>query len=325
VHYTVEDLSDPDYTASTNNLVYPIRPATRIPASPYLGVMNKRHRPWGGYPLRSGGGGTSAVATDYSMSLKDPGVRTSDEWDFPTNKFASLGAIGRVHRGTPWQTIYLKSTVEQPRTWLEWSGSLGTHPTNDWKFADLFTVAANDNAARGLLSVNQTNIAAWSAVLSGVTALSNSVGGVSAQTFIISPNTPQLRTIVQGINTARARKSDRLFRNLGDLLATPELTVNSPFVNRTNLVKNLNDAVVERIPQQILSLLKADEPRIVVYAFGQSLKPAERSLVTLGKFYNVCTNYQITGEMVSKTVMRIEDAPEKPRVVVESYSIVSPD
>ncbi len=82
---------------------------------------------------------------------------------------------------------------------------------------------------------------------------------------------------------------------------------------------------VERIPQQILSLLKTDEPRIVIYSFGQSLKPAEHSLVTSGNFYNICTNYQVTGELVTKTILRIEDAPQKPRAVVESYNILPPE
>ncbi len=37
------------------------------------------------------------------------------------------------------------------------------YPTNDWVLPDLFTTALNDNSARGLLSVNQTNYAAWAA------------------------------------------------------------------------------------------------------------------------------------------------------------------
>ena len=81
---------------------------------------------------------------------------------------------------------------------------------------------------------------------------------------------------------------------------------------------------MERIPRQVLSLLKTDEPRMVIYSFGQSLKPAERSLVTLGNYYNICTNYQITGELVTKTVLRFEEAPYKPRTVVESFSILPP-
>ena len=38
-------------------------------------------------------------------------VTRSDDWDFPTNKFPNIGWLGRVHRGTPWQTIDMKSPV----------------------------------------------------------------------------------------------------------------------------------------------------------------------------------------------------------------------
>ena len=45
----------------------------------------------------------------YNLALKDPLVWQSDDWDFPTYKFPTVGWLGRVHRGTPWQTVYLKS------------------------------------------------------------------------------------------------------------------------------------------------------------------------------------------------------------------------
>jgi hypothetical protein len=210
----------------------------------------------------------------------------------------------------------------------------GAHPTNDWKYLDLFTVAPNANAARGLLSVNQTNTAAWSAVLSGVHVLSNSApnlgamaGGPKFADRFIEPASIQLRRIVNGINRAKNQRPNQVFENLGDVLAAPELTVQSPFLNLTpqQIQHGLTDEAVERIPQQVLSLIKSDEPRIVVYAFGQSLKPAERSIVTSGNFYNICTNYQVTGEVVAKAVLRIDDAPKRPRVVVESYNILPPD
>lgn len=327
VHYTAEDLTDPVLTASTNSFAIISPPNNPLPQS-NLGLQNERYRPWGGNPNKT------ADEYAYRMGLKDPGVRSSDDWEFPTNKFPNIGWLGRVHRGTPWQTIYLKSEVEEPARWLAWAGSLGTHPTNDWKLLDLFTVAPNDNAARGLLAVNQTNVAAWSAVLSGVNVLSNSLVnpgamvGVRFDDRVIEPSSPQLLKIVEGLIRTKSRQPNRTFRSIGDVLATPELTVASPFLNLTpqQVQRGLTDVAVERIPQQILSLLKTDEPRVVVYAFGQSLKPAERSLVTLApKFFNICTNYQVTGELAAKAVLRVEDAPDKPRVVVESFTILPPE
>jgi len=326
VHYTPEDLTDPVLTSSRNALF--IRPPNNpLPVS-NLGLMNERYRPWGGNPNRT------ADASSYRMSIKDPLVRSSDDWDFPTNRFPNIGWLGRVHRGTPWQTIYLKAGAEEPNLWVQWAGSYGTHPTNDWKLLDLFTVAPNPGAARGLLSVNQTNLAAWSAVLSGVAVLSNSLAnpgpitGMKFDDLFIQPNSPHLSRIVDGINRAKAQQPTGTFQSLGDVLAAPELTVASPFLNLSSpaqLERGLTDVAVERIPQQILSLLKTDDARIVIYAFGQSLKPAERSLVTAGSFYNICTNYQITGEYATKTVIRIEDAPRKPRAVVESFTILPPE
>jgi len=92
----------------------------------------------------------------------------------------------------------------------------------------------------------------------------------------------------------------------------PELTVASPFLNTnslTQLQQGISEAVYERIPQQILSLLRAGEPRFVIYAFGQSLKPADRSIVTSGPFFGLCTNYQITAEVATRTVLRVEGSP----------------
>src|SRR5207247_5997556 len=102
---------------------------------------------------------------------KDPGIWSPDNWDFPTNKFPSIGWLGRVHRGTPWQTIYLKAAEAPLENWLMPNGpstSMAAHPTNDWRILDLFTTALHPNATRGQLSVNQTNQAAWSALLSGI-------------------------------------------------------------------------------------------------------------------------------------------------------------
>src|ERR1035438_9616036 len=65
-----------------------------------------------------------------------------------------------------------------------------TQPTNDWRVLDLFTTALNDNATRGQLSINQTNLAAWSAALSGVIALTNVVdsdGNVVLSPRVIQP------------------------------------------------------------------------------------------------------------------------------------------
>jgi hypothetical protein len=304
-----------------------------------LGQLNKRFRPWGGNP----GSGADNDPLAFAVGAKDPLVRKSDNWEFPTTKFPNIGWLGRVHRGTPWQTVYLKSAVTPLTVWTKERGRADTHPTNDWAILELFTTAMNDNAARGLLSVNQTNLAAWSAVLSGVAVLTNSQpanrGPNAAPAvyapFFIDPASPQLLTIVSNINLTRLQQPNQSFRTLGSILAAPALTVASPFLNTADtdqLQSGISDAAYERIPQQILSLLKEDEAYVVIYAFGQSLKPAADSIVTApGPYRGLCTNYQITGEVATKTALRfVEIRDQQGRLInynaiVESYDVLPAD
>jgi hypothetical protein len=121
-----------------------------------------------------------------------------------------------------------------------------------------------------------------------------------------------------------------VFTNLGSFLGAMELSAgnntNSPFLPDLAVPLNvgptitnwqfvaMTDAAVERIPQQLLSMVQLENPvRFAIYAWGQSLRPADRSLVTVpGPTFQLCTNYQITGEVVTKSVVRIE-----PRVITD--------
>ena len=363
VHYTVGDLTD---LVRTNFMIDQLYP----PPTP-VGQVNARYEPWGGSPA---GRSSSAVLCD--MTVKDPLMLRSDNWDFPTNKLPNVGWLGRVHRGTPWQTVYLKSFgvnnyANWFKNWQAWSGNgqvvtnvgqLSTNlvgfnawandaffsqPTNDWHLLDLFTTALNDNATRGQLSVNQTNLAAWSAVLSGVIVLSNNLNWLPIQPAGLynasDPTTwPPLVRIVNAINIARYNSNPRhVFSRLSDILATPELTTASPFLNTNNppslLNSGLNDAAYERLPQQIAGLLKADSvPRFVIYAFGQTLKPeSTRAIVKSGPFAGLCTNYQIVAEAATRTVVRFEGVQpylgaNPPAIinlhpVIESSNVLPPD
>ena len=373
VHYTINDLTDPLITdANSTNNVLEIRPpsvsSTEVIAkNSNLGRVNERYQPWGG-------GGQLAGINAFNYYVKDPLVVNSDAWKFPANKFPGIGWLGRVHRGTPWQTMYLKSGVASWTNWWSWAGSVGTHPTNDWRLLQLFTAAPNENAARGLLSVNQTNAAAWAAVFAGVPVLSNSLpdsptlgayvayNGTEETPHIIQPSIPPYNpqypqldwilhgthglptfwvngrsNVVNGLYQQRAAMGG--FRNLGDILSTPTLTEFSPYLNlgREQLAVSgvpteqqkyaIHENLMEWLPQQILSLVKEDEPRVTVYGFGQTLKPAEQSIVTRpGQFYGMCTNYTITGEVFTKTTYRMEEQWEGTnkvyRAVVEDYQVL---
>jgi hypothetical protein len=361
VHYTIGDLAFVGVNV-TNVTTYSANPPL-----PNIGQINDRYEPWGGNPYKS-----TSVMPPTQVAAKDPLVRRSDDWDFPTNKYPNIGWLGRVHRGTPWQTVYLKSSnilyqaggtiPKNLFAWQTWTGNFTngavwtydrsgsliplypgnlivnnntnqfypdavfTLPTNDWRIVDLFTTAFNDNATRGQLPVNQVNLAAWSAVLAGVNILSNvTTSGFIEPAGVYNPNVPPpIVQIVNSINSSRTNFVNNTYQRLGDILAAPALTVNSPYLlGGTNIV---NDAVVERIPQQVLGLLRAgDQPRFVIYSYGQTLRPAEHSIISSGQFLGMCTNYQITAEVATRAVVRIDGAPRNPHAVIENFNVLPPD
>jgi len=358
VHSTVNDLYDPPLIGETNRLLrsdlyYTL--SNTVMSS--LGQKNQRYKPWGGRD------GRSEIPTDYDMSERDPGMLTPDYWDFPTQKFPNIGWLGRVHRGTPWQTIYLKSedpayssTLTSAYSGNAWWIHMGaaympsTFPTNDWRLLDIFTAAIHPNATRGRLSINQTNLAAWSAVFAGVrtTRVANDGNNIyNASETVIQPHSVDLLNndtnlallkIVEGINRTRSQAGRGItnFTRLSDLMAVPELTLSSPFIDgdyqqRQTRYFNAVDTDLERLPGQILSLVKVGEPRYVVYAWGQSLKPADYTPgigVGIDPASKVVRNYQITGESASRTVVRIEFDRDSlgrtdyrvPHAVIESFT-----
>ena len=348
--------------------------------------------PWGISANLGTGIPSPALALD--MAYKDPLVTNSAAWSFPTptNDFASLGQLGRIHRGTPWQTVYLKSPIANIEAdseghiadrhhWKWWSGSYGTHPTNDWALLDTFSTALTENAARSQIGVNQTNLSAWSAILSGVPALRRlNSDGTNLVATVLDPaggnGSSFLQKIVAGytnngvfrhgiasgfihtngwpgdplvtvtgtdgkpLTIPKARRSLPRFRSVGEICSIETLSVGSPLLENVEYdeanparFRAVPDEVVERIPQQILSLLKAEEPRYVVYSWAQTLKPAPGAVVTApGRFFGLSTNYVVTGEFATKTVLRFEGAlstnvpvTQTLRSVVEDHRVLTTD
>jgi len=217
-------VNDPLVHYMTNDLSWPgaVPPITQIPdnltnENGGLGKLNVQYMPWG--DLNNTNTSDFTTANAYNLALKDPLVWQSDDWDFPTYKMPTVGWLGRVHRGTPWQTVYLKSpdilqeahiiinngvtnyTYLGTNYWEQWTGdssaaggeyydAINTAPSQDRLLFDLFTTAPNANATRGQLSVNvgasdptnpQTGLAAWSALLSGVEVLANNAANPPVQ------------------------------------------------------------------------------------------------------------------------------------------------
>jgi hypothetical protein len=314
VHYTTDDLTWP---GNTDNLQsYTIPPFPLLTNS--LAQISKRYAPWG-----------ASYTEQTDMLFKDPLITGSADWQFPTNKFPGVGWIGRVHRGTPWQTVYLKAdnpaglgspAMTWTNLWVNspwfsaYESSPETYPTNDWGLVDVFTTAPNDNAARGLLSVNQTNEAAWAAAFAGVIAITNADGGqaISVSNALI---------LAAAINEQRTNQPNGIYHKVGYILGTPALTtaIGSPFLSSEAAVaENYTDADYERIPQQTLSLLRVGEPQFVIFAWGQALRPKGISLSSPNQ--GICTNYEITGEFLSRTVCHLVHTNGL-KMVIDSYNI----
>ena len=168
-------------------------------------------------------------------------------------------------------------------------------PVQDRLLFDVFTTRFNDNAVRGTLPVNQTHLASWSALFSGMVTVSNnpvvpkpSLLPASTYTYpynIISPAgvdaaNSAVSNIVASINATRANTNlfpFQAFTHVGDILQTPALTAQSPFLNWYNSRQQTNgisDELYEWLPQQMMGLVRLGEPRYVVYCYGQTLTPA---------------------------------------------------
>jgi len=338
VHYTVGDLTPPSRP-----------PSSQWP--PMILTLNSRYTPWP----------TPSHTNTPNMTLQDPLIYQSDDWSFPGNKFPSIGWLGRVHRGTPWQTVFLKAdppTVvngvnQNQNTWISsWVSTLDTYPTNDYALLDLFTAAPNDNAARGLLSVNQTNDAPWYALFSGI-ALNTNIpapqfhsppGPPAGPEMVLDPtviapllegmfiitndsNGRPVTNYLAGINATRGEEPDQNFHSLGRVFNSPMLSINSPFLPGFPAGAGaFKDEEVEAIPQQVAGLLKLGQPQFVIYGFGQALKPKDIYFGGPPNF-NLCTNYQITGEFVTRTVCHVVGDPTAAsvKIQVDSFNILPAD
>jgi hypothetical protein len=289
VHYTVGDLTD---LSSTNVIVFIAPPGNSAPGLLNIGKVNTRYNPWPTDP--------TAPAPEYNLALKDPLVTKSDDWDFPTNQplciqwaerphQSNLRAdhhqsshqvdirwLGRVHRGTPWQTIYLKSACVDLQTWMNWIGCEDAReaslslPTNDWRLASLLVSLQSADYPCHLLSVNDPRLHAWRSVLDGMCVLTNTVSdsGFELNPFqpalfnelVMRSKSPQAAIITDAIARTRASQPNQRFHQLGDILSTPELSIASPWLNLSDIQRQrgITDEAYESIPAQLLPRLRPD-------------------------------------------------------------------
>ena len=338
VHYLASDL----YCAETN--MTGLRFTNDIfqgVSQPDINVFTNRFSPWGLYAALAFNS-TNVGLGGYNLQYQDPGVWRSDNWDFSTNKFPTPGWLGRVHRGTPWQTVYLKASDILTNndshnvnigtnTWVQWTGdtqsasnlyfdAINSLPVSDRYLFDLFTTKINDNGRHGTLPVNvgsggtnwDRGLAAWSALFSGMVALNNSN---NVTTPIVSPagmngSNSAVGRLVASINDARATMTNAdgvsgVFEHIGDVLRAPALTEQSPFLNLSD-TNNISDQLYEWLPQQSLGLLRLSiPPRYVIYCYGQALRPAPNSVNLTASNFGMVTNYQVVAESAARAILRV--------------------
>jgi hypothetical protein len=296
VHYLTSDLED--YPDDTNSIA-----GHGSVSSLTLGVLNNRYMPWGRPGNLKPVGSFIPDNNPYNPSYKDPLVSQSDNWNFPTNEILNdTSWLGQVHRGTPWQTIFLKSTnileliqsipngpsVETGLgTWLLWTGDLNAEdasnmaPVQDWHMASYLASLFETNYA-SLFSVNDANPGDWENLMNDMTALTNDLtdvainsGFVTPQfaTITVSSNSSQAVVMANAIESVRAAQPIQYFTNVGDIFAIPQLSDASPYLH-TNTIqtqKGISDEAYEAIPAQLLPLLHADSIGSAATANGQRI------------------------------------------------------
>jgi hypothetical protein len=319
VHYTADDLHSG--SVSRTNLFVLDVPNLAATTIKNIGSVNVRYEPWGGY-----GAGYGPSPTLYALNVKDPLVHSASDWDFPLGQGLDSSWVGRVHRGTPWQSIYLKSPAVDANTWAQWLGDPDSndaqlrHPTNDWRLASLLVSLFNTSDPRQLVSPNRAGPLARASALDGILVLTNTLTddvingnplGVIPQFDMLSiqSNSPQASLIATAIGSTRSTLSDGLFHQIGDILATPELSIASPYLN-TSLVQQefaITDEAYEAIPSQLLSRLWPDSlgtvlqtsPLLQIQFTGvDGYAYAVQTSANLTIWSTVATNYPNNGAFV---------------------------
>jgi hypothetical protein len=224
-------------------------------------------------------------------------------------------------------------SAQNIRQWLDWAGSRDTMPANDRRLLEVFS-AGNGAPVRGRFSVNNDSNASWSAALCGLSVPSYVTGkrilgandpadnpgreDKNRNTFNgrIDVKDDKWWKIVKGINAVRGEKA---FTRVTDILAAPELSDNSPYLpyvwTYTRGIPGFKDELdLERIPMQLMSLLRVDEqPVYVTYIFTEKLRPAFQvnvqgeSLPAKGENGTIL-NYEVAGQAARRVIYKLSNA-----------------
>ncbi|HEU5070118.1 MAG TPA: hypothetical protein VFV96_06880 [Verrucomicrobiae bacterium] len=239
-------------------------------AVPNLGSLNNRFEPWGGNPSSSQSLG---IVPPYDLTVKDPLIRSAENWQFGEPAPLAVAWLGRVHRGTPWQTLYLKAANVSPTTWQQWLGlwdaetAQRARPVTDRALINSLVALLNTNTPATLLSLNTSDNNAWRQAFDGLTAITNTATEAELnysppaprfETNLMTAASPQAAVLADAILQARAGVE---WQAVTDVLRTPALTEDSPWLNQSSAAQlqyGLSDEAYETLAAQLLPRLRPD-------------------------------------------------------------------
>lgn len=286
VHYLSSDVSQTvnQLAGVTNGVAHSDNPASPPVAYPNLGNVPPRYQPWGRNGEMDGIVGVlhNLDNASYNLAYRDPLVWGSDNWNFPATNSLTLTTLGRVHRGTPWQTVFLKSTnllqyfdgtQVNPNvglnTWENWTGDFDTSdatilsPASDWRLAVLLTEMFNTNDATQLPSVNGS-AGTLAQALDGIIVQTNSTASPyyaappQLDSYLMTSNSPQAQLVANALFQAR---NGNIAGSLGLLVTSPQISIASPWLNTSDASRldyDISDDAYEAIPAQLLPRLRPD-------------------------------------------------------------------
>jgi len=264
---------------------------------------------------------------------------------FPDSKFIGWG--GGIGFYAP-ADLYLDTQL-----WKKWAGSSDTRPVNDRRLIDALTVSEG-SGMQGRFSINNPSPVAWSGLLHGLSLPKRQVldpaGGAIYYNRILGANIdhPTLNpfkndrdntlnaindekwfNLVMAINSLRSTQVPLpIFSRASDILGVEELTDKSPYLTEiiTGIAKTedyttggaglADDLDMERIPQQLMSLLKAGGRQYYqTYIFTEQLRPALKNNIdgkekpAVDSNRNV-SNYEVVGQSGRRVVFELIGASQ---------------
>jgi hypothetical protein len=241
VHALPEHLKDVtnDFTISF------LRPLIgEMPTNHTIGHLNSRYNPWRGFP------GKASRPEDADPMIKDWGVLKPNDFDFPSGPTANVRWLDRIHRGTPWQTLYFERGAAPPSIWRQQFLDSMSHPTNDWKIIEYLrsqlTYSGDPVATRALNNTIVGNSGG------GVLIVTN--GSAAVMNNVVAHNSAGvLDEGGGGVEFSRNCVFGNVTHNAGDVLGSPQFVEGGFSVIATSpLIDAGNPAALGWIERNVL-------------------------------------------------------------------------